>query len=103
MVGGVYFLALKTPMGIKNGELVLEELGNVLTGRMKLFGTERGIIPGRREGSRFAFSGEWETAVGVLAYECTGLAEGDTLSGVAKTRKGDFPMKAVRKPAKNKK
>lgn len=103
MIGGNYFLALKTPMGIKNGELTLVENGNVLTGRMKLFGVEKSVGPGRLEGSHFTFLGELETAVGTLAYECVGQAEGDILNGIARTRKGDFPLRAIRKPAKRKK
>lgn len=97
MISGTYSINLKTPLGVKKGELTLEENSGVLTGRMNALGKENSIEPGTCVGNDFTFSGKLKTAVGLLAYECSGTVDGDTLAGVAKTKKGDLQMKGTRK------
>lgn len=97
MISGIYSIDLKTPLGVKKGELTLKENGSVLTGKMNALGKENAIDPGTCEGNDFAFSGKLKTAVGLLAYECSGTVDGDTLVGVAKTKKGDLQLKGTRK------
>lgn len=97
MIDGSYQVMLKTPMGVKKGELILQSAEGVLSGKMIVMGKENPIGPGTTDGSAFRFSGEIKTAVGKLAYECTGNVSGDALSGVAKTKKGDLALSGKRK------
>lgn len=97
MITGTYFINLKTPLGIKKGELTLEENGGTLTGKMNALGKENPIEPGVCEGDSFTFSGSLKTAVGKLDYTCSGTVEGNALNGVAKTKKGDLTLKGIRK------
>lgn len=97
MVDGTYEVSLKSPMGLKKGELKLHSEGGVLSGGMTVMGKENPIGPGTAEGDNFSFSGELKTAVGKLAYMCEGRVEGNAISGVAKTKKGDLPLTGKRK------
>lgn len=97
MVDGTYQVMLKTPMGIKKGELVLRSADGILSGEMIVMGKENPIGPGTTDGSAFRFSGEIKTAVGKLAYDCTGSVAEDVLTGVAKTKKGDLALSGKRK------
>lgn len=97
MIDGNYSITLKTPMGLKKGELALIGKDGVLTGKMSALGKENEINPGTYDGDNFSFSGELKTAVGRLAYDLSGTADGNTISGVAKTKKGDLILKGTRK------
>lgn len=97
MVTGTYTISLKTPLGLKKGELTLKDEGGVLTGTMSALGKEQPIEAGSCSGDAFSFSGSLKTAAGRLAYSCEGTVEGDTLAGVAKTKKGDLVLKGTRK------
>lgn len=97
MIDGTYAINIKTPMGLKKGELTLAGKDGVLTGKMVALGKENDINPGTYDGDHFAFSGELKTAVGKLAYDLSGTVNGDELSGVAKTKKGDLTLKGTRK------
>lgn len=97
MIDGTYAISIKTPMGLKKGELTLAGNDGILTGKMSALGKENEITPGTYSGDDFAFSGELKTAVGKLAYNLSGTVNGNELSGVAKTKKGDLILKGTRK------
>lgn len=97
MVDGTYAITIKTPMGLKKGELTLSGKDGVLTGKISALGKDNEITPGTYDNDQFAFSGELKTAVGKLAYELNGTVDGDTLSAVAKTKKGELILKGTRK------
>lgn len=96
MVDGSYQVKLRTPLGVKKGELVLQSQDHVLTGRMTVMGKENGIGPGTTDGDSFQFEGKIKTAVGELAYVCSGIVNGDALTGTAKTKKGDMALSGTR-------
>lgn len=97
MVDGSYQVMLKTPMGVKKGELILQSAEGILSGAMIVMGKENQIGSGKTDGSAFSFSGEIKTAVGKLPYECTGNVTGDELTGIAKTPKGNLSLSGKRK------
>lgn len=97
MVDGIYNIVIKTPMGAKKGELELHTEDGVLTGAMTALGKTTSIEPGKTDGKTFTFSGELSTAVGKLAYECSGEVDGDSLTATAKTKKGNLALKGNRK------
>lgn len=96
MIDGTYQVMMKTPMGVKKGELTLKSENNALTGSIYVMDRETPLLSGTTDGANFSFSGDLETAAGKLAYNCAGRVDGDVLSGMAKTRKGDFPLTGTR-------
>lgn len=97
MIGGTYTIVLKTPMGAKKGELWLEEHEGVLTGRLTALGEVNELHPGRCDAGRFDFAGELKTAVGRVAFTCSGSVDGDRILAVAKSTKGDIKITGERK------
>lgn len=97
MVDGTYGVILKTPMGVKKGDLVLKSESDVLTGAMIVMGQENPIAAGTVTGDSFTFTGELKTAVGKVPFECSGTVTGDEITGTAKTKKGNLAMTGKRK------
>ena len=95
-VDGKYQVILKTPMGAKRGELTLKSEDGILTGSMIALGKDNAIMPGTANDDEFQFSGELRTAVGKLAYECSGKVEGNVITGTAQTKKGNLAMSGKR-------
>lgn len=91
-----YKVILKTPMGAKKGELILKNENGILTGSITALGKTNELTSGTTDGKNFQFSGELRTAVGKLAYNCSGKIEGDTITGVAATKKGSMAMSGER-------
>lgn len=96
MVSGHYNVKLKTPMGLKKGELILEEQDGTLCGKMLVMGKENPLTDGKVSGDSFTFSGELTTAAGKMAFSCEGSVSGDEISGKVKTKKGDMPLSGLR-------
>lgn len=92
MIDGTYQVILKTPMGAKKGELILKNENGILSGSMTALGKSNLLNPGTTDGQCFEFSGELQTAVGKLAYECKGQVKDDAISGIAKTKKGNMAL-----------
>ena len=90
MINGTYEVKMKTPMGLKKGELVLNQYGNVLTGTMVILGKETPIENGETDGEHIRFSGELKTPVGKVAFDCVGTIKDGALNAEAKTKKGNF-------------
>ena len=97
MVTGSYVLTLKTPVGAKKGELVLEEEGTSLTGAIIVKGKDSPIENGITDGENFSFSGVLETSMGKMAYEASGNVCGDVITGEAKTKKGNLKLSGKRR------
>ena len=53
--------------------------------------------PGTTDGKNFNFKGKIQTSVGKTDYVCSGSVNGDELSGIAKTKKGDLALNGIRK------
>lgn len=97
MIDGIYNVMLKTPMGVKKGELIFQEDGSSLTGKLVVMGNDNHFETCSADGNNFTFTGEIKTAVGKVAYECTGKVEGDNIEGTAKTKKGNLSLSGKRK------
>ncbi|MGN1024520.1 MAG: hypothetical protein ACI4OJ_13525 [Lachnospiraceae bacterium] len=96
MVAGTYDVALKTPMGVKKGTLVLEEADGKLSGQIRVMNRENDIAEGSVKGDAFSFSGKLKTAVGVTAYTCTGTVQADTMQGNVNTARGVMQLTGTR-------
>ena len=97
MITGKYEVSLKTPMGLKKGELIINEADGIITGKMVVMGKENEIDPGKSNGNNFTFSGKLKTAMGVVPYTCEASVSGETVSGTVKTKKGDMSLTGNRK------
>ena len=82
-----YNITLKTPMGSKRGELVLEVKSNGLIGNLTVMGNNNHFSKGSIINEKFVFSGKLSTAVGKIDYAFEGIIDGDSLSGMVKTQK----------------
>lgn len=96
MVSGTYNVMLKTPMGVKKGQLILSADGEVLTGSLVALGSENPIENGIANGDNFTFSGELKTAMGKTAFDCNGTVDGDAITGSVKTKKGTLALTGKR-------
>ena len=97
MITGKYEVSLKTPMGLKKGELILNEEDSIITGNLVVMGKENEINPGKSDGENFTFSGKLKTAMGVVPYTCEASISGEEISGTVKTKKGDMALTGHRK------
>ena len=97
MITGKYEVSLKTPMGLKKGELILFDAEGLITGKMVVMGKENEIDPGKSNGGNFTFSGKLKTAMGVVPYTCEASISGEAISGTVKTKKGDMALTGHRK------
>lgn len=97
MITGKYEVSLKTPMGLKKGELILFDAEGLITGKMVVMGKENEIDPGKSNGENFTFSGKLKTAMGVVPYTCEASISGEAISGTVKTKKGDMALTGHRK------
>ena len=85
MVDGTYQVRMRTPLGVKNGELILHSNDGTLNGSL--------VVMGKKN----IFKGKIQTSVGKTDYVCSGSVNGDELSGIAKTKKGDLALNGIRK------
>ena len=97
MIAETYEVSLKTPMGIKKGDLTLYDTDGVITGKMVVMGKENNIDPGKADGDSLTFSGKLKSAIGVVPYTCEASVDGDTINGTVKTKKGDMTLTGNRK------
>lgn len=96
MVGGTYSIMLKTPLGAKKGTLKLSEKDSALTGSMSVLGFKIRLKAGKCEGDRFKFSSRLKTPVRELSYDCEGEVNGDELTGMIMTGKGNMAISGTR-------
>lgn len=96
MVGGTYSIVLKTPLGAKKGTLKLSEKGGLLTGSMTVLGVKIRLKAGECDGEHFKFSSRLKTPVRELSYDCEGCVNGDELTGMLMTGRGNMPLSGTR-------
>ena len=97
MVDGTYQVRMRTPLGVKYGELILHSNDGTLNGSLVVMGKKNIFEPGTTDGKNFNFKGKIQTSVGKTDYVCSGSVNGDELSGIAKTKKGDLALNGIRK------
>lgn len=97
MITGTYEVSLKTPMGVKKGDLTLSDTDGVITGKMVVMGKENDIDPGKADGDSLTFSGKLKSAIGVVSYTCEASVDGDIINGTVKTKKSDMALTGKRK------
>lgn len=97
MINGTYSIMLKTPMGVKKGEMILALDGTALHGSIVIKGKENPFSDGTVDGDSFTFSGELMSPVGKLVYDCIGSVTGDELAATAKAKKGTIQITGNRK------
>ena len=96
MLDGTYGILMRTPMGPKKGMLQVQTQGNLLSGVLEVLGNANPFTNGQAEGNLCRFSGRIRTALGSVAYEAEGRVDGDTLTAVSRTAKGDMNITGTR-------
>jgi len=97
MVNGTYEIMMKTPMGVKKGQMIMNEDGEMLSGAFVIKGKENPFTGGKVSGDHFSFDGELMSSVGKLAYSCEGDVKGDEVSAKAVAKKGTLTISGKRK------
>ena len=96
MLDGTYSIQMRTPMGPKDGKLLLRTQGNLLSGVLEVLGNANPFTNGQADGNRCRFSSQFKTALGSVDYEAEGQVDGDTLTAVSRTAKGDLKITGTR-------
>lgn len=96
MVSGVYQVAMVTTMGKKRGILTLHADDGALGGTLFIMGVENRIETGQVLAEHCTFNGLMQTQMGEVRYTIDCDIDGDQLSGVAKTSKGDMRFTGLR-------
>ena len=96
MVEGKYSITMKTPLGVQKGVVTLNVNGDSLSGVFKALGTANNFNDGKVSGNNFTFSGRLRTMIGSISYVVEGAIDGDNITAVAKTSKGNFQITGKR-------
>jgi len=92
MIDGRFDIVMDSPMGPKKGQVIFQVDNNSLSGYLDILGFCNIIENGSVTGDRFTFSGDMKTAVDVVGYVIQGSVEGDILTAVSKTKKGNMTI-----------
>ena len=97
MISGTYAITMKTPMGVKKGEMLLVEENGALSGKLTVKDKINPFEGGSVDGDSFHFSGTLQSAMGKMDYECTGKVNGDALEASAVAKRGTLTITGTRK------
>lgn len=87
MVSGTYEIMMKTPMGVKKGQMIMNEDGEKLSGAFVIKGKDNPFTDGTVTGDHFSFGGELMSPVGKMVYTCEGDVTGDEVTAKAVAKK----------------
>ena len=87
-VAGTYKIQVKTPVGLKEGKMILAVEGEALTGRLEYYAGKSDFKNGKVKGNTVEFTTTIKTPMGHLRAFVRGMVEGDSFSGVAKLPMG---------------
>ena len=97
MVSGTYEIMMKTPRGVKKGQMILNEDGEKLSGAFVIKGKDNPFTDGTVTGDHFSFGGELMSSVGKMVYTCEGDVTGDEVTAKVATKKGALTISGKRK------
>lgn len=97
MVNGTYEIMMKTPIGVKKGQMILNADGEKLSGAFVIKGKENSFTDGTVSGDHFSFGGELMSSVGKMVYTCEGDVTGDEVTAKAVAKKGTLTISGKRK------
>lgn len=92
---GTWTLTSESPRGVRQSQFIVRKDGDGLAETLKGRRT-REIAEIKRSGDTFSFDIEFDTAMGSLKLAYQGKIDGDTLSGMVTTPRGERPFKGVR-------
>lgn len=97
MVSGTYEIMMKTPMGVKKGQMIMNEDGEKLSGAFVIKGKDNPFTDETVTGDHFSFGGELMSPVGKMVYTCEGDVTGDEVTAKAVAKKGALTISGKRK------
>lgn len=95
VIDGTYNLIVRTPLGARKGVANLSDKDGVLTATVTVKGRSQHAT-GTADGDAFAFVGKAKSPVGMLDYRINGHVDGDDITAVCSTSKGEFPINGKR-------
>ncbi|MBT1169623.1 hypothetical protein [Bifidobacterium sp. SO4] len=95
MIDGTYNVIVRTPLGARKGVVDLSDKDGVLTATVTVKGRTQNAT-GTADSDAFAFSGKAKTPVGMLDYRINGHVDGDDITAVCLTAKGEFSISGKR-------
>lgn len=97
MIDGTYDVTAKTPLGKKQGSLVLTTEGEACKAELSIAG-KTAHLTGAMEGELVTFEGTVKLPfpIGKVNYVLTGTVTDDVLQGVCKTKKFSFDVNGTR-------
>ena len=96
-----YEIQMRTPMGIKRGEVFIEEREGRLAAELTMFGERNQLNGSAVPEYACRFTGSLKTAVGEVECVLQGSLSREGLEGVLRTEKGDFPIWGQSCPAQD--
>jgi hypothetical protein len=96
MLDGKYEIIMKTPMGTKKGTVILRVDGDTIRGRLDIMGNSIMLENGTVNGNSFTFRGELKIPMGKVAFLVEGSIDGDRLTAITKTKKGNMSITGKR-------
>lgn len=95
-MNGTFKVSLSTPIGTKNGILILIDQNGVLSGSIRAMGSENPFSGGKANGDSFEFSGVLKAGFSRFEYTASGTVTGDTLKATAHTKYGVLKITGTR-------
>lgn len=97
MIDGTYEVTAHTPLGKKQGTLVLARKDATCKATLKVAGKTAHLV-GSVEGEQVTFDGKVHLPfpIGNLAYQLAGTVEGDEIKATCKTKKFSFKVEGTR-------
>ncbi|MCI8387141.1 MAG: hypothetical protein HFE63_01575 [Clostridiales bacterium] len=85
-----YDIEMSVPLGVRRGELLLNVVGELLSGSLTLFSHTTAIDSGSCHGKKIAFSGLMQTLGYTMRYNAHGSMTKKHIELVFDTEKGSF-------------
>lgn len=92
-----YDLEMRTPLGLRRGNLELMVWGDFLNGYLTMFTRTIPIQNGKRSGKQISFCGDMKTLMSTLTYKAEGNISGSDIRLMIETNRGVYPVTGVRR------
>ena len=87
-----YDLEMRTPLGIRRGNLELMVWGDFLNGYLTMFTRTIPIRNGKRSGNKITFEGDMKTLMNMIPYKAEGVVISSGISLMIETAQGNYPV-----------
>lgn len=96
MLDGTYQVLLRSPMGPRQGTLILESLDDGLGGTLEMLGFKNDFQGGSLDGEAFSITMDIHTLLGERQIKVCGRCTGEELLGTIHMSAKEIPFAAIR-------